>query len=99
MSHWSSFIKTIFGLVSKNSPAKGKRIARFRLASGTREMRSTSAGQFLEDNAKMVLINDDQWHIADIVLDGWVFEKKNESLYCVPYSENMTFTWVPFHEG
>ena len=39
-------------------------------------MRSTSAGQFLEDNAKMVLINDDQWHIADIVLDGWLFEKK-----------------------
>ena len=39
-------------------------------------MRSISAGEFFEINEKMVLINDDQCDIADIVLDGWLFEKK-----------------------
>ena len=76
MSHWSSFIKTIFSLVLKNSPADIERIVRFRLSSGTRIMRSTSAGEFFEINEKMVLINDDQCDIAGIVLDGWLFEKK-----------------------
>ena len=63
-------------MVLKNSPADVERSARFRLSSGTRTMRSTSAGEFFETNEKMVLINDDQCDIADIMLDVWLFEKK-----------------------
>ena len=33
-------------------------------------------GKIFETNAKMVLINDDQWGISDIVLDVWLFLKK-----------------------
>ena len=49
-------------------------------------MRLPLAGEFFETNPKMVLINVDQWHIADIVLDGWLFEKKmnHSSVYQVP---------------
>ena len=39
-------------------------------------MRSISAGRFFKTNEKMVLINDDRREIADILLDGWLFEKK-----------------------
>ena len=46
------------------------------LLSLKRAVRSISAGEFFETNEKMVLINDDQCDIADIVLDGWLFEKK-----------------------
>ena len=46
------------------------------LLSLKRAVRSISAGEFFETNEKMVLINDDQCGIADIVLDGWLFEKK-----------------------
>ena len=75
MPHWSSFIKTIFSLISKNSPANVERIVRVPLLSLKRAVRSSSAGEFFETNKKMVLINDDQCDIADIVLDGWLFEK------------------------
>ena len=61
----------MFSLVSKNSPADIERIARFRLSSGTRTMRSTSVGEFFETNEKMVLINDDQCDIVNIVLDNY----------------------------
>ena len=46
------------------------------LLSMKRAVRSISAGEFFETNENMVLINDDQCDIADIVLDGWLFEKK-----------------------
>ena len=46
------------------------------LLSLKRAVRSISAGEFFETNEKMVLVNDDQCDIADIVLDGWLFEKK-----------------------
>ena len=46
------------------------------LLSLKRAARSISAGEFFETNGKMVLINNDQRYIADIVLDGWLFEKK-----------------------
>ena len=36
----------------------------------------TAGGLFFATNAKMVLINDDQNHIADIVLDVWLFDQK-----------------------
>ena len=49
-------------------------------------MRSTSAGEFFEINEKMVLINDDQCDIADIVLDGWLFEKKLNHSNHQPFS-------------
>ena len=76
MSHWSLFIKTIFSLVSKNSPADVERIVRVPLLCLKRAMRSISAGEIFETNEKMVSINDDQCDIADIVLDVWLFEKK-----------------------
>ena len=76
MSHWSSFIKTIFSLISKNSPADVERIVRVPLLSLKRAVRSISAGEFFKTNEKMVLINDDQCDITHIVLDGWLFEKK-----------------------
>ena len=37
----------------------------------------TLGGLFFATNAKMVLINDDQNHIADIVLDVWLFDQKS----------------------
>ena len=46
------------------------------LLSLKRAVRLPLAGEFFETNPKMVLINDDQWIIADIVLDVWLFEKK-----------------------
>ena len=55
---------------------EGERIVRVPLLSLKRAVRSISAGEFFEINEKMVLINDDQCDIADIVLDGWLFEKK-----------------------
>ena len=84
MSHWSSFIKTNFAYVSKILPTKRERIARFRLNGGTREMRSPLVGMIFETYAKMVLINDDQYAIADIVLDVWlkVKELNHPTIFC-----------------
>ena len=76
MSHWSSFIKTIFSLVSKNSPADVERIVHVPLLSLKRALRSTSAGEFFKTNAKMVLINNYQWIITHLMLDVWLFQKK-----------------------
>ena len=39
-------------------------------------MRSLLVDTIFETYAKMILVNDDQCDIADIVLDGWLFEKK-----------------------
>ena len=76
MSHWSSFIKTIFAYVSKIVPTEGERILRVPPFSLKRAMHSALVGTIFETYAKMVLINDDQCDIADIVLDVWLKVKK-----------------------
>ena len=88
MSYWSSFIKTIFSFVTKTSPANVERIVRVPLLSLKRAMRSISAGEVFQNNAKMVLINDDQCDIADIVLDVWLFEKKFNHSITHPHTKN-----------
>ena len=76
MLHWSSFIKTIFALSSRNWPTDVERISRVPLLSLKRAMRLPLAGLLFETDPKMVLINDDQRDIVDIVLNVCLFEKK-----------------------